>query len=115
MKKILLPVIFLFFALNLDSYSQLSDRVNSPSTFKVGTRPLMGDMGLYFGLAYNEIEYWFDHDIDYTGLPIISLKYYLTDNDVIRVGIQTSKTKEKTKGTVDPLVDRILTNGKKLC
>jgi hypothetical protein len=105
MKKILVPVIFLFFVLNLTSYSQLSDRVNSPSTFKIGTRPLQGDMGLYFGLAYNEIEYWFDNDIEFTGLPIISLKYYLTDKDVIRVGIQTSKTKEKTTGTIDPLVD----------
>ncbi|MCU0473797.1 MAG: hypothetical protein MUC93_10600 [Bacteroidales bacterium] len=105
MKKIIPLIILLFFVINLTGYSQLSDRVNSPSTFKVGTRPLQGNMGLYFGLAYNEIEYWFDHDLDYTGLPIVSLKYYMTDNDVIRIGIQTSKTKEKIKGTVDPLVD----------
>jgi len=105
MKKILPIIIFVFFATSLVGYSQLSDRVNSPSTFKVGTRPLQGNMGLYFGLAYNEIEYWFDNDIEYTGLPIISLKYYLSDNNVVRIGIQTSRTSEKAKGTVDPLVD----------
>jgi hypothetical protein len=105
MKKILPLIISLLFVLNLTGYSQLSDRVNSPNTFKVGTRPVMGNMGLYFGLAYNEIEYWFDHDLTYTGLPIVSLKYYMTDNNVIRIGIQTSRTTEKTTGTVDPLVD----------
>jgi hypothetical protein len=62
-------------------------------------------MGVYFGLAYNEVEYWFDHDIDYTGLPLISLKYYLSDKNVIRIGLQTSKTSEKAVGKVDPLVD----------
>ena len=105
MKKIIPLIILPFLLLNITAYSQLSDRVNSPSTFKVGTRPLQGNMGLYFGLAYNEIEYWFDHDIDYTGLPIVSLKYYFSDNDVVRFGFQTSTTSEKTKGTVDPAVD----------
>jgi hypothetical protein len=105
MKKCFPLIVLLFFAVSLTGYSQLSDRVNSPSTFKVGTRPLQGNYGLYFGLAYNEIEYWFDHDLTYTGLPIISLKYYLTDNNVIRIGIQTSRTSEKAKGTVDPLIN----------
>jgi hypothetical protein len=105
MKKCLPLIVLLFFAVSLTGYSQLSDRVNSPSTFKVGTRPLKGNYGLYFGLAYNEIEYWFDHDLTYTGLPIISLKYYLTDNNVVRIGIQTSRTSEKAKGTVDPLIN----------
>jgi hypothetical protein len=89
----------------LNSYSQLSDRVNSPSTFKIGTRPLKGNMGIYFGLAYNEVEFWFDHDVDYTGLPLVSLKYYASDKLVARLGFQIYKTKETIKGTVDPVVD----------
>jgi hypothetical protein len=105
MKKNFPLIVLLFLAFSISGYSQLSDRVNSPSTFKVGTRPLKGNIGLYFGLAYNEIEYWFDKGIDYTGLPIISLKFYLSDNNVIRFGFQTSKTSEKAVGTVDPLVD----------
>lgn len=105
MKKCFPLIVLLFFAVSFTGYSQLSDRVNSPSTFKVGTRPLQGNFGLYFGLAYNELEYWFDHDLTYTGLPIISLKYYMTDNNVIRIGIQTSRTSEKAQGTVDPLVN----------
>jgi hypothetical protein len=105
MKKLFPLLLILLFCVSQAGHSQLSDRVNSPSTFKVGTRPLQGNMGLYFGLAYNEIEYWFDNNLDYTGLPIISLKYYKTDNNVFRLGFQTSRTAEKAKGTVDPLVN----------
>lgn len=108
MNKSTIFLILIFFSLNLTCFSQLSDRVNSPSTFKVGTRPLKGNIGLYFGLAYNEIEYWFDHDIDYTGLPIISVKYYLSDNLVARIGFQISRKSETTKGLVDPVVDASL-------
>lgn len=105
MNRIKLLLIIILAALNLNLFSQLSDRVNSPSTFKVGTRPLAGNMGLYFGLAYDEIEYWFDNDIDYTGLPLVSIKYYVSDKLVGRVGFQVSKKSEITKGLVDPLVD----------
>lgn len=105
MNKISSLLIVFFMALSLTGYAQLSDRVNSPSTFKVGTRPLQGNMGLYFGLAYNEIEYWFENDIEYTGLPIVSLKYYVTDNFVGRIGFQVSRKSEIAKGLVDPLVD----------
>jgi hypothetical protein len=105
MKKFSPLILILILISTHAGYSQLSDRVNSPSTFKVGTRPLQGNMGLYFGLAYNELEYWFDNDLEYTGLPVISLKYYLSDNNVIRIGIQTFRTSEKAKGTVDPLIN----------
>ncbi len=105
MKK-LQYVLLLAMALgSLDAYSQLSDRVNSPSTFKVGTRPVMGNYGLYFGLAYNELEYWFDHDISYNGLPIVSFKYYRTDNNVWRIGFQTSTTREISSGDIDPVIN----------
>jgi len=105
MKKILYSVLFIMLFCSTNVYSQLSDRVSSPSTFKVGTRPVMGNYGLFFGLAYNELEYWFDNDLEYNGLPIVSLKYYKTDNNVWRIGFQTSTTNEIEKGKVDPLVN----------
>lgn len=104
MKKNCTLIFLLLFGLMLNGYSQLSDRVNSPSTFKIGTRPLKGNLGIYFGLAYNEIEYWFDNDLDYTGLPLVSIKYYMTDKFVTRIGFQIYKTREILKGSVDPVV-----------
>lgn len=105
MKKLHLAVLLIIAFISTDAFSQLSDRVNSPSTFKVGTRPVMGNYGLFFGVAYNEIEYWFDHDLDYNGLPIVSIKYYKTDNKVWRIGFQTSTSNSIIKGTVDPTVN----------
>jgi hypothetical protein len=105
MKKLQYVLLFTLALCSLDAYSQLSDRVNSPSTFKVGTRPVMGNYGLYFGLAYNELEYWFDHDISYNGLPIVSFKYYRTDNNVWRIGFQTSTTRKITSGDIDPAIN----------
>ena len=105
MKKLLFVLLAaqIFFSTNI--FCQLSDRVNSPSTFKVGTRPVMGNYGLFFGLAYNEMKYWFDNNIDYNGIPIVSIKYYKTDNNVWRIGFQTSTKNEILKGTVDPVVN----------
>jgi hypothetical protein len=105
MKKLLFFVLLLLAIGSAQVFSQLSDRVNSPSTFKVGTRPVMGNYGLFFGLAYNELAYWFDHDIDYNGIPIVSIKYYRTDNNVWRIGFQTSTTNEILKGKIDPLIN----------
>jgi hypothetical protein len=108
MKK-LFPLLFILALIySSECFSQLSDRVNSPSTFKIGTRPVKGNLGIYFGLAYNEVEYWFDHDIDYTGLPLVSLKYYLSNKVVVRSGFQISQTKESAKGTADATVDPLL-------
>jgi len=105
MKKLLYALLFISAFCSTKAFAQLSDRVNSPSTFKVGTRPVMGNYGLFFGVAYNELEYWFDHDLEYNGLPIVSLKYYKTDNTVWRIGFQTSTTNEITSGKIDPRVN----------
>ncbi len=114
MKKLQYAVLFILALGSTNAFSQLSDRVNSPSTFKVGTRPVMGNYGLFLGLAYNELEYWFDHDLEYNGLPIVSLKYYRTDNNVWRIGFQTSTTNKILKGTVDPAINPSTLTEKKL-
>lgn len=105
MNKIYSLIIVFFITISLTGYSQLSDRVNSPTTFKVGTRPLQGNLGLYFGIDYNQIESWFNDSTEYSGLPIVSLKYYLSDKLVAKMGFQISKVSKTIKGLVDPLVD----------
>jgi hypothetical protein len=101
MKKLQYFVLITLIVGSTNVFAQLSDRVNSPSTFKVGTRPVMGNLGLYFGVSYNDIQDWIDSDMEYTGLPIVSLKYYSTDNNVWRIGFQSSTANKVLKGTIE--------------
>ena len=106
MKKIylLLVTVLMSGILSNSLLAQLSDRVNSPSTFKTGTRPLAGDMGVFIGVSSEDIDNWLDLQ-DFTGLPLINLKYYVTDKFVARLGIQATKTKDVVKGDVDATLD----------
>ncbi|NJM14665.1 MAG: hypothetical protein HC896_04140 [Bacteroidales bacterium] len=56
----------------------MSDRVNSPTTFKTGTRPVFGNMGITIGTSYQDLSNIFDDNKDYETLPLVSFKYYLT-------------------------------------
>jgi hypothetical protein len=107
MKKIL-PILILLIVFNLKGYSQLSDRVNSPSTFKVGTRPLKGNFGISFGISTADVKDIINivtDSIQYKGTPLVTFKYYVTDNIVARMGFKVSNTSKTIKGLVDPLVD----------
>jgi len=94
---LLLPVPFL-------ATAQLSDRVNNPTTLRVGTRPIQGNMGVYFGMSYNDIKDLVENqnNFEYSGIPLVSLKYYVTDRWVARLGFQTYKESQIIKGEVDP-------------
>jgi hypothetical protein len=108
MKKIIPILIILLVVLNFNGYSQLSDRVNSPSTFKVGTRPLKGNLGIYFGISTADVKDIINivtDSIEYKGTPLVSFKYYVSDNLVARLGFKVSNTSKTVKGLVDPLVD----------
>ena len=103
MKKlyITLSVVLSLLMFSSSAFGQLSDRVSSPSTFKIGTRPVSGDMGVYFGIAYKDIMNLIDKQ-DYEGLPLVSIKYYFSDNLVGRVGIDYSKETDVESGEIDP-------------
>ena len=105
MKKlyITLGVVLSLLMFSSVTFGQLSDRVSSPSTFKIGTRPVSGDMGVYFGIAYKDIKNLIDNK-DYEGLPLVSIKYYISDNLVGRIGIDYSKETDIEKGEIDPVI-----------
>jgi hypothetical protein len=108
MKKIIPILVILLIIFNVKGYSQLSDRVNSPSTFKVGTRPLKGNLGISFGISTADVKNFVNivtDSIQYQGTPLISFKYYITDKIVARLGFKTSNTSKTVKGLVDPIVD----------
>lgn len=96
------------------SFGQLSDRVNNPSKFKTGTRPIAGNMGFYLGISTEDIKSWTTEkdtsnedssDVVKTIIPLVSLKFYLKDDLVFRVGIKTSKEKTVRDGEIDPAVN----------
>lgn len=97
------------------SFAQLSDRVNNPSKFKTGTRPIAGNMGFYLGISSEDVKSWIEKE-DSTStdsteeviksiIPLVSLKYYIKDDLVFRVGIKASKEKTVRDGEIDPAVN----------
>ncbi len=106
MKKLIYITGILLLFLSVNTFGQLSDRVNNPSTLKVGTRPVQGNMGIYFGISYRDIKDWVEtEEYEYTGIPLVSFKYYVTDTWVGRLGINSSKKSKVEEGEIDPLVD----------
>ncbi len=106
MKRILFIAGLLLLLTNVSIFSQLSDRVNNATTLKVGTRPIAGDLGVYFGISAREIKDLInDTGYVYTGIPLISFKYYATDKWVIRLGVKIKKKMRIESGPVDPNVD----------
>ena len=112
MKKLFYAFLFIVLGVNF-TFAQLSDRVNSPSTFKIGTRPVAGNWGIVFAPSYQDFK-----DIvnridgnDTTNvknvLPVIALRIYSSDNLVFRIGLRSKSSNLKIAGTVVPPVGAI--------
>lgn len=118
MKKIKLFLVACLPAMLLSesTNAQLSDRVNNPTTFKVGTRPVQGNLGLSIGVGRKDLEGWFDLGGEDTAtsrvfenLPLITIKYYSSDDFVLTLGVKADSYRKTFKGDVDPILneDRI--------
>lgn len=88
-----------------NSYSQLSDRINNPSTLKIGTRPVAGNLGISFGVSVNDlqsiVEDWQSDSIEYQTLPITTFKYYFMDDLVFTLGIKHKRKKLVISGDMN--------------
>jgi hypothetical protein len=108
MKKLqlLLGTVIVFCASIGSSYAQLSDRINNPSTLKVGTRPIAGNLGISFGIsaqdASNIVSNWQNDSIEYETLPITTFKYYSSDDLVFTLGLKYKRKKLHIEGDLDP-------------
>lgn len=96
------------------AFAQLSDRVNNPSKFKTGTRPIAGNMGFYLGVSSEDVKSWIDEadtskndtdDVVKSIIPLVSIKYYIKDDLVFRIGFKSSKEKTVRDGEIDPGVN----------
>jgi len=105
MKKLFYAFLIIVLGVNL-SYAQLSDRVNSPSTFKIGTRPVAGNWGLVFAPSYQDFKDIInridgdDSTETKNVLPVIALRMYNSDNLVLRIGIRSKSHNLKISGTL---------------
>ena len=91
--------------------AQLSQGQTYSTKIVTGNRPGAGDWGLYFGPSYSEIvdlvETWNSQDEKAFGLPLINLKYYLTDRTEVRFGIQYNGHTTNASGNYDVNFDEI--------
>lgn len=79
--------------------AQISTGTPSAKHFKTGNRAQAGDFGIYLGMSSNIFKNLTDKNIKLdTPLPLINLKYMVTDNVEARVGLEFSKTRETLKG-----------------
>lgn len=105
MKKLFFAFLIIVLGVNF-TYAQLSDRVNSPSTFKIGTRPVTGNWGIVFAPSYQDFKDIINridgNDSTETKnvLPVIALRMYKSDNMVWRIGLRSKSHNLKVSGTV---------------
>lgn len=112
MKRIFtyLGLALLAIASTTDVSAQLSDRINNPSTFRTGTRPVAGNFAFYLGMDMDQISEIFsdEEDVDVkTAVPLINLRYYKTDDLVLRAGFTIWKKKRVLEGEIDTLAASI--------
>lgn len=93
MKKILFIALMAGFAMT--AAAQISEGEPSAKTYTTGNRPLKGTFGLYFGVE-SEL---FDKTPNngFKPIPIVNLKYMLSDNLELRLGMKFWKNRESLK------------------
>lgn len=97
MKRVSLFILCLFGCYTL-TYAQLSTRENVASVIHTGTRPEAKDFGIFIGPSASEVKMMIDKDIRWRGLPLVNFKYYFKAKLEGRIGLQFSKTREKSEG-----------------
>lgn len=87
-----------------DVKAQLSDRINNPSTFRTGTRPVAGNFAFYLGIDLDQISDLTsdEEDVDVkSAIPLINVRYYKKDDLVLRAGFTIWKKKRVLEGEID--------------
>lgn len=106
MKKITIYLGMALAAITLtsDVSAQLSDRINNPSVFTTGTRPVAGNFAFYMGMDMQQLGALLDdhEDVDVrTVIPLINARYYYKDDLVLRAGFTMWKSKRSLEGEID--------------
>ena len=98
--KIILIVITAL-ALVTSANAQLMERDNVSSRIVAGTRPQQGDFGFMFGASAEEIREILDDELSIRGFPLMSFKYYLTDQLEVRLNTQSYGKSKSIQGSLN--------------
>lgn len=85
----------------MSATAQISTGEPTAKKIRTGNRPQEGDFGLYLGMTSNMFKNLADNDIKMDPLPLINLKYMLTDNWEARVGLEFYRTRETLKTEIE--------------
>lgn len=110
MKRFFITMALCFAFVGL-AQAQLSQGQTYSTKIVTGNRPSAGDWGLYFGPSYSEIadlvDTWNSQDEKAFGLPLINLKYYLSNRTEVRFGLQYNGHTTNASGNYDVNFDEI--------
>lgn len=95
MKKFIVALAALVVA--LPSFAQISEGEPSARTIRTGNRLEKGTWGVYMGLTSDIVDGW-TSVAGFHALPIIDVKYMVTDKWEVRAGIETMGTFSNAKG-----------------
>lgn len=103
MKKITLKLFIAMFILiaGQQANAQLSERVNNPSTFRLGTRPVQGNWGFSIAYTYNELDSMMKDATIESSIPLIGIKYYISDDLALNFSVKTYKKSTTYSGDID--------------
>ncbi len=73
---------------------QLSQAEPTSNTIRVGNRPGQGSFGLYMGVTSDMFKDMFEKGTTFKSLPLVNLKYMVTDRVEARLGLQFYKKSE---------------------
>lgn len=79
------------------AYAQITTGKPSSKVIRSGNRAQAGDFGIYLG-ATSDMLQAFDKDVQFSALPLINLKYMVTDQFEARIGLELYKTSRSFKG-----------------
>ena len=100
MKRIIIVVSFFFIC--FAASAQLMERESVQSSIKSGTRPEAGNFAFFIGPGLFELMDLvdFEPDDDVLMLPLVNIKYYLTDQFEIRLGTSMYQSTKKLDGVL---------------
>ena len=100
MKKNFLLLLFGVGFMSLTATAQLSTGKTTSNTIRTGNRAEAGDFGLYMGVKTNVFKELTDGSIDLSGtLPLVNMKYMMTDQFELRCGLDLYRSSKRLKGS----------------
>ena len=86
--------------LSIPANAQITTGEPTSKVIRTGNRASAGDFGLYLGLTSTMVGDMFDGSVKLSALPLINLKYMMTDKAEWRLGLELYKTSSRNEGVI---------------